>query len=230
MKVTFYQRKYGKPFTSSEKSKIAKERSDFLIFPERALLPTQCKVEVGLQLYEKEMDHLLDLSDSYKGVVLGGSLFRYDSRKKKVESVPLIQDFSLIDHYDIIHPSVEGLEPGDSENIFIMAGVRFTILAGNDIYDRNMLQTIQNKGIDIIFYLDGIRQTRTYEEDLEFFSTLSKERNWNIFRVCGHDVENGYSGRSLVSTPSGIQWKVGMIEEGQDILKTIHFAQSNPFL
>ncbi|MCC5814540.1 MAG: amidohydrolase [Leptospira sp.] len=229
MKITFYQKKIASPIGDSEKTKLSKEKSDFLLLPQRSLLDSPTDITKGINQYDKVLNRVLDLTENYKGVVLGGTLYRKDSGKS-LESVPITQELNLIDHYDITMPSEKGLSVGDSEIAFIMAGVRFSILAGKDLENAKLLEDISQKGIGIIFYFDGIPQSRSYEEDLEFFSELAKTKNWNIFRICGHDVANGIFGRSLVATPTGIQWKVGKMEEDKDIIKTIHFAQANPFL
>lgn len=228
MKITFCQKKIGIGLNPAEKTKLFKERSDFLLLPYRFFIG-QSHPEKTLASYQPYLDQLVDISEKYKGVVLGGSLCREESGKKW-ESVPLVYDMNLVDHYDLRNTDLEGFTSGDSEISFIMAGVRFSILAGGDIYDAKLLDEISEKEINTIFFLDGGKSDRTYEEDLEFFIQLSKERNWNIFRICGHDLENGIEGRSLVSTPTGIQWKVGKMEVDKDIIKTIHFAQANPFL
>lgn len=230
MKITFLQKQIGTNISNTEKAKLSKERSDFLLIPEFGIQGPDGNLTSKVDSYEKNIDHLLDVSEAYKGVILGGTLIRRDSRKKTVESVPLVQDVNLIDHYDVLHPGIAGTEAGESETIFIMAGVRFAILTGKDIEDKNHLAAIEEKGVQILFYLDGNPQTRTYDEDLEYFSDLSKSRNWNIFRICGFDRPSGREGRSLVSTPTGIQWKVGKTELDKEILKTIHFAIPNPFL
>ncbi|WCL47992.1 amidohydrolase [Leptospira sp. GIMC2001] len=230
MKISFYQKKIGEKFTSQEKLKISKEKSDFLILPPRLILPLGLNEDNWLANYDNYLDQILELSETYKGVILGGTLLRKDSRGKRVESVPIVQGVNLIDHYDLVKPSISSAVAGDSETIFIMAGVRFAIITGNEIDDSEFLNDIKSKGIQTIFVLESNITNRTYEEELEYFSDIAKKYSFNIFRVCGYNQMGKILGRSLVATPTGIHWKVGKMEEFNDILKTIHFAQANPFL
>jgi len=228
MKVTIFQRELGRKFSSQEYTKLKKEKSDFLLLPQRSLFLPSSNPSEAVSDYSSHLNELLDASVHYSGVLIGGTLFR----KSEIgihESVPIIKDVSLIDHYDLKTSSISPVQPGSSETVFIMAGVRFSILVGNDILNETYTREISDKDIRILFYLDSEPSQRTYEEDLEFFSELSRNRNWNVFRVCGYKEEFGIPGRSLLSTPSGIQWKVGKSEEYKDILKTIHFAHSSPF-
>lgn len=229
MKITFYQKKIATPLAEGELLKINKERSNFLLLPQRGLLDDPLDINAGIKNFDKIIDRVMDLTENYKGVVLGGTVYRVHSGKN-YESVPIAGDLNIIDYYDLSAPTEKGLAQGDSEIAFIMAGVRFSILVGKDLDNTKLLDEIHSKGINMIFYFDGIPQERSYEEDLEYFSELAKSRNWNIFRICGYDIDKKIYGRSLVATPTGIQWKVGKMEEDKNIIKTIHFAQANPFL
>jgi predicted amidohydrolase len=229
MKVTIFQKQLGERISLTEKQKLAKERSDFLLLPQYLLNDPNLKEHSIQDHYDESIDHLLDISEVYKGVILGGSLYR-KSQSQIFESVPIIQDLNLVDNYDTKNSKLEKARIGESETIFIMAGVRFSILVGEDIADRETITELREKGISIFFHLDSLPRTRDYDGDLEYYKNLCSEFGINIFRVCGYSKDSGLEGRSLVATPTGIQWKVGKMESDKSLFKTIHFVQANPFL
>ena len=230
MKITFFQKKLNSKITSTELTKLSKEKSDFLLFPAGFAIQLTHSIPESITRYDSILDQLMNVSENFKGVILGGTLIRKDSRGKSVESVPIVQDLNFIDHYDLQIPTNSNLSVGDSETIFIMAGVRFGLLAGVDYENPEILEKLQKKGIQTVFILDGAKNSRTYEDDLDYFFNLAKNYSFNVFRICGYDLDRSRLGRSLVATPTGIQWKVGKMEEDKDIIKTIHFPQANPFL
>jgi len=230
MKITFVQKQLNSKFTDNELLKISKERSDFILFPARVLLDFHHSPQESVNRYDSILDQWMDVSEKHKGVLIAGTMYRKLANGSIIESVPIIQDLNFIDHYDLQKPNAPITQTSESETVFIMAGVRFGLLAGKDYEDQTILESLQKKGIQTVFILDGLVNTRSYEEDLEYFFQMAQDYDFNIFRICGYDTKKKILGRSLVATPSGIQWKVGKMEEDKDIIKTIHFAQANPFL
>lgn len=222
MKFTIIQKKLGSPISKELLAKLTKEKSDFLLLPQKVFYKPNENPETFMSRYQSDIDSLLDLSVSYPGAIIGGTLYSNSSQKIN-EETPIIKEMSVIDRF----------ERGDSPNkeiAFIVSGIRFSFLIGRDSENKSILDSISEKKVSFVFCLDSEPSLRTYEEDLEFFSQLASSRKWNLFRVCGFHDDPFLAGRSLFATPSGIQWKVGKLEENKEIMKTIHFNITNPFL
>lgn len=230
IKISVYQKDLHKKFTKDQLVKIAAQRANFLLLPEGFPHFFQAQTPNDASKHEKEyQDHLLEISETYQGVIMGGSHYRKNAEGKLVSSSPIVQSLVLVDFYDKKNPSAKEAEitKGDTESIFIMGGLRFGILVGEDINDNAIWNQFKTEGLEVVFHLSSEESGRSYEEDLDFFSSISKEMKMHIIRVCG--ISEGKPGRSLYASPSGINWKVGKSEEDTEVFKTLSVTVKENF-
>ncbi len=204
-------------------AKIKLQKSQFLLLPEG--YPEFYRSDsISAQIGQESVytDHLLEVSDNFSGVVLGGSLYKQEG-SQIFKSSPILQNTTLIDFYQKKNISSEekqkGISPGVSESIFIMGGIRYGILLGEDASELSLWEHFVSQKIEIVFHLTSEITTRSYEEDLNYYASLSKTYNLHVVRVCG--ISKVAKGRSLYASPTGINWKTGKMEEESEVLKTL---------
>ncbi|BDA78839.1 hypothetical protein LPTSP3_g17690 [Leptospira kobayashii] len=230
IKISIYQKNIHKRFTKDEIGKIALARANFLLLPESFPFFFQADSPSAAAKHEKEyQDHLLEISETFKGVILGGTHYRKNEEDKLVSASPIVQSVVLVDFYEkkTLGPEETELSPGQTESIFIMGGLRFGILVGEDINNQSIWDHFEKDKIEVIFHLSSEQGVRSYEEDLEFFAGLSKKTKTHIIRVCG--VSENKKGRSLYASPSGVNWKVGKMEEDKEVFKTLSVTVTSNF-
>ncbi len=171
-------------------------------------------------------DELLQISEYYKGVIIGGSMFRKGDFGKLKISVPIIQDVVVVDWYDKRELSSEEnvASPGDAETIFIMGGFRFGIVAGKEIANSERLEELKSQNVNLLFHIDSVSEPDfTHAQDLERYVKLSAQYGIFIARVSGVGSSLGHAGvgRSLLSTSSGVNWKVAESEKDKEVIKTV---------
>ncbi|AVV79133.1 Amidohydrolase [Leptospira santarosai] len=227
VKVTLFQKHINRPVSNDQKLKLSKEKSDFLLLPE--YFPFYDSSSSPEKLSEKSKilsDELLRISEYYKGVIIGGAVFRKDDSGKLKLSVPIVQDVVVVDWYDKreLSPEENPAVSGDSETIFIMGGVRFGIAAGKEIRNSERLEELKSQGVNLLFHIDCIYESdSTHAQDLERYAKLSSQYDIFIARVGGVGSVFGRNriGRSLLSTPSGVNWKVAESEKDKEVIKTV---------
>ncbi|MEM7183042.1 MAG: amidohydrolase, partial [Spirochaetota bacterium] len=217
IKVTLFQKNINQDITRDQKVKLISQKSDFVIFPEYFPYTAQWNEKSPTDNSSIYVDRLLEISEYYKGTIIGGSIIR-EENGKLYHSCPIIKDVALIDWYDI--KSVEAqkdrtsvnLTEGQGEGIYILNGVRFGITLGADILREEFLQFYQKEGVEVVFnplatpLLNNTAEKKQYDKDLEHYAALSKEYALNLVRVCaiGDAFGSSYSGRSLYCGESGI--------------------------
>ncbi|TGK53639.1 amidohydrolase [Leptospira kanakyensis] len=223
IKIAIYQKNLHKRIGSEEISKIQQTKAHFLLLPEGFPHFFQGETPEIASKHEKEyQDQLLEISESFSGVILGGTHYRKNEEGNLVSALPIVQSLVLVDFYEKKSPSnlnEPGVVKGKTESIFIMGGLRFGLLVGEDLENESIWDEFKKEDIEIVFYLSGEDGKRSYEEDLTFFETLAKQKSVHLIRVCG--PTEGKPARSLYASPSGINWKVGKMEEDKDVLKTL---------
>ncbi|MCW7497304.1 amidohydrolase [Leptospira levettii] len=223
IKIAIYQKNLHKRFTHDEIVKIQQSKAHFLLLPEGYPHLFQSVSPKEGTKHEKEyQDHILEISEKFTGVILGGSHYRNNESGKLVAALPIVQSLVLVDFYEkkTPNPSVDiEVKEGLTESIFIMGGLRFGLLLGEDIQNKSIWEEFKKENIEIIFHLDTANPNRTYKDDLSDYENLAKEKNIHLIRVCG--PTEGKPARSLYASPSGINWKVGKIEEDKDVFKTL---------
>ncbi|XDD48126.1 amidohydrolase [Leptospira sp. WS39.C2] len=223
IKIAIYQKNIHKRFSQEEIIKIQQSKAQFLLLPEGYPHFFQSSSPSDGAKHEKEyQDHLLEISEKFTGVILGGSHYRNNDNGKLVAALPIVQSLVLVDFYEkkTLNPNIDlSVQNGSTESIFIMGGLRFGLLLGEDFQNKIIWEEFKKEGIEIIFHLDTTKPNKTYEEDLSDYETLAKEKNIHLIRVCG--TTEGIPARSLYASPSGINWKVGKVEEDKDVFKTL---------
>ncbi|PJZ59172.1 amidohydrolase [Leptospira barantonii] len=226
-KVTLFQKQINQPVSSDQKSKLSKEKSDFLLLPEYFPLYDSSSTPEKLADKSKFLsDELLQISEYYKGVIIGGSIFRKDDSGKLRISVPIVQNVVVVDWYDKreLSPEENAAVPGDAETIFIMGGFRFGIVAGNEIKNQTRLEELKSQNVNLLFHIDSVLESdSSHAQDLERYAKLSSQFDIFIARVGGVGSALGRKGigRSLLSTSSGVNWKVAESEKDKEVIKTV---------
>jgi predicted amidohydrolase len=231
IKITVFQKNINTDVSRDQKQKLISQKSDFLILPR--FFPTLTKVSEKSTLHNHKIyvDKLLEISEYYKGVVIGGTILR-EVNGKVYESCPIIQDINVIDWYDARIPEKSGELPvaaGESESIFILGGVRFAILIGNESKNESFLSHIKSEKVELLLNSSSIYSSESepaeYQKDLDLFSEHSKNYSLNIVRASGIGRlfnNKELSGRSFYSSNTGIKWKVASFENQNEIIKTVN--------
>ncbi|MCG6168817.1 carbon-nitrogen hydrolase family protein [Leptospira sanjuanensis] len=226
-KVTLFQKQIHKPVSNDQKSKLSKEKSDFLLLPEYFPFYDSSAAPEKLSEYAKRYsDELLQISEYYKGVIIGGSMFRKDEGGKPKISIPIVQNVVVVDWYDKreLFPEESAAVAGDGETIFIMGGFRFGIVAGKEIFNEARFEELKSQNVNLLFHIDSVLESdSTHAQDLERYAKLSSRHGIFIARVSGVGSALGRNGvgRSLLSTSSGVNWKVAESEKDKEVIKTV---------
>lgn len=233
IKVSIYQKSIPDGLNLSIYKKLAALKSDFLIFPEYFYADTAVK-DYGSLLDKSQyaMDWLQKLNDTYKGIILGGSVLRKEDSGKTRSSCPVITGGTIVDWYNkrSLSPEESALSvvPGNEPGIYILGGHRFAILLGDDIKNKDYLKELADMGIRLIFAMvaspkkDESAESKQ-ERDLDIFAGPAAEYGLHIVKCGGTGtlVNQPLQGRSLVVAPSGISWRVAPHEEEMEIIKTV---------
>ncbi len=232
VKITIFQKDIHKRINKEDIQKISASRSQFLVLPEGFPEFFQSNSPADATKHEKEyQDHLLEVSEHFPGVIFGGSHFRNNESGHLTVSLPIVQSLVVVDFYEKKNPNPSrerSIKKGTSESIFIMGGLRFGFLLGEDILKNEIWEEFEREDIEIVFYLSKEQNNRSYEDDLKYFEDLAKNRKIHLIRVCATGGE--LLGRSLYASPSGINWKVGKIEEDKEVLKTLSVNLTRSYL
>ncbi|MCE9500718.1 MAG: amidohydrolase [Leptospira sp.] len=227
-KVTLFQKNINSEISKDQKQKLLSQKSDFLILPEYfPFLEPGDSIRNSISKSKENLDRILEISEYYKGVIIGGSIFR-EENGKIFNSCPIVQNVTLIDWYDkrIPGPNEKEIQNGDSSGIYIMNSIRFGILCGNESADEKILQNFSDEKIQVLFHLFADTDSSTkesYDKYLDHYLKLSKQYSFHILHVCGtgNIFGKNMEGRSLYASPSGINWKVGMSENNSEVIKTV---------
>lgn len=225
VKVSIFQKALHEGLNLASYKKIAALKSDFLLLPEYFFADQSVKDHKALA--DKSVfaqDWLLKLNDSYRGIVLGGSVVRKEG-DVQFASAPVISEGALVDHYDKRHLNADEqaiVQPGSGPGVFILGGFRFGVLLGGECANPTYITELAEQGIKIIFIMDT-RPDFDEAEDEEQILKPAAEHGLYIMRCCGTGQLFGKSirGRSLVASPTGVTWRVAPQEADQELLKTI---------
>lgn len=141
-------------------------------------------------------------------------------------SVPIIQSVVVVDWYEKheLLPVEKPALTGESETIFIMSGFRFGIVTGKEIENPKRLEELRSQNVNLLFHIDSVLEPdSTHAQDLERYAKLSAQSGIIIARVSGVGSALGRVGvgRSLLSTASGVNWKVAESEKDKEVIKTV---------
>lgn len=229
VKITIFQKNINSTISKEQKVKLISQNSDFLVFPR--FFPFLDGWSSKQETKEKKfLDLILEISEYYKGVVIGGSIFRKEG-KNYIESFPIVKDVNLIDYYNLHTGDSLGnikILPSSSECIFTLNGIRFAILPSKDFQNPKLLQQVKEEKIELIFNPDFVelspQENQIYNQELSHYSNISKEYQFQIVRACGIGSFGEFvlSGRSFYASTFGIRWKVAPTENQTEIIKTIN--------
>ncbi len=227
IKVTVFQKNIHSEITKDQKQKLIAAKSDFLLLPEYfpSFNPQDKTTIEKSKRKELYLDKILEVSEYFKGVIIGGSIVR-EFEGKYYYSTPIVQNVNLIDWYDKKVHEEKDIQNGDNDGIFILSGVRFAIFCGGDLSPNtysSQMERIQNEKIAIVLHLASNSNFANYEDDLKFYSNIAKNYNVQIIKCSGtgsHN-ENKLDGRSLFATKTGLNWKVAPFENDTEIIKTL---------
>ena len=225
VKVSIFQKSLQDGLNLTTYKKIAALKSDFLLLPEYFFADQSVKDYRSLA--DKSVfahDWLLKLNDSYRGIILGGSLIR-GANERQFASTPVVSEGALVDYYDKRELSAEEgklVKPGEGPGVFILGGFRFGVLLGGETRNPRYIEELAEQGIRIIFIMDTRADFDEAEDEEQILKPAAKHGLY-ITRCCGTGRLFGKEirGRSLVASPSGVSWRVAPQETDQEILKTI---------
>ncbi|TGK07895.1 amidohydrolase [Leptospira semungkisensis] len=232
VKITLFQKDLSQPVSPEQRSKLSKEKSDFLILPLYFPGGGNGSPESLASRSKSFLDEVFAVSEVYKGAILGGAMFRRDDEGQLRLSVPIVQNVVLVDWYDVKSLSSEDSPavPGNGEDSLILGGFRFGIFAGKEINDAARLDRLRSDRVNLAFHLDAVSENGSnYSQDLKDYADLSLKYGIFLIRSSGYGTPFGKKriGRSLLSTPTGVTWKVAETEQEKEIIKTVNINGIN---
>ncbi|EIE03070.1 hypothetical protein [Leptospira licerasiae] len=232
VKITLFQKDLSQPVSPEQRTKLSKEKSDFLILPLYFPGGGNGSPESLASRAKTFLDEIYAISEVYKGAIFGGGMFRRDDEGKLRFSIPIVQNIVLVDWYDVKGLSSEDSPaiPGSGEDSLILGGFRFGIFAGKEIQDRSKLEKLKSDRINLAFHLDSVSDNGIdYSQDLKNYADLSSQYGMFLVRSSGYGLPFGKKriGRSLLSTPTGVTWKVAETEQEKEIIKTVNINGIN---
>ncbi len=232
VKITLFQKDLSQPIAPEQRSKLSKEKSDFLLLPLYFPGGGSGTPESLASRSKSFLDEILAISEVYKGAIIGGGMFRRDEDGKLRLSIPIVQNVVLIDWYDVkdLSPEDSPAVSGNGEDALILGGFRFGILAGKEIEDEKKFERLKADRINLAFHLDVVPDNGIdYGMDLKKYADLSAKFGIFILRSSGYGFPFGKKriGRSLLATPTGVAWKVAETEQEKEIIKTVNINGIN---
>ncbi len=226
-KITLLQKNLNTEISKDLKQKIISQKSDFLILSSPFGISESSKPKDIVQNSKQNVDKLLEISEYYKGVIIGGGMLRSENGKI-FQSCPLVQDIQLIDWYDAKSPEkIHDLKLDKSlgDSIYILGKIRFGLCIGEESSDEKLLSHFQKEKIELIFnpFFQPKNEDSEYLSEQDKYANLSAKYSLNIVKVnpVGSYQTKELSGRSFHSGPSGIKWKVAASEKNLEIIKTL---------
>lgn len=231
VKVTIFQKLLPDGLNLTTFKKLAAVKSDFLLLPEYFYADASVKDPRDLKEKTKfALDWLLKLNNSYRGVIIGGSVV-LEENGRLYNATPVISGGQIVDWYrkrNLTENEKKFITPGTDAGIFMLGGHRFGVLICNDVRHRPYLDELAGQDVRLVFSVfNSPYREETIEEkymrDEELFCTPARENGQCIAKCCstGEIMGHRLQGRSLVATPRGISWRVPPAEEDRQILKTV---------
>ncbi|MCB1165391.1 MAG: carbon-nitrogen hydrolase family protein [Leptospiraceae bacterium] len=231
LKVSIFQKNLAEGLNLSLHKRLSAVKSDFLVFPEYFAVDGSTKDHRALADRTKfALDWLGKLSESYKGVVIGGTVIR-EIEGKFYNAMPVFFEGQLIDWYHkrfLTENEAPLLTPGKDPGVFILGGHRFGVLICADVLKPEYVKELADMDVKLIFtVMNSPYKEETVEEkherDEKLYCGPAREMGLSIIKCCSAGTIFGrrLQGRSLAVTPSGISWRVAPEEEDREILKTV---------
>jgi predicted amidohydrolase len=231
IKISVFQKAIPEPLGPSTFKKLSGLKSDFLVLPEYLFADASVRDHAGgLEKSRAALEWMTKLSDSYKGIIIGGSVLLQEDGKL-YNACPVICGSQVVDYYRKRHltePEKKIFAPGSEPGVFILGGFRFGVLICADLLHPSSLDELAGMGINLVFaVMNSPYREETVEEkrerDEKLFCQPAAKHKMVIAKCCGAGQTFGHriQGRSLVVTPSGISWRVSPGEEDKEIVKTV---------
>ncbi len=233
IRVSIFQKELGNPLGRSIAKAFTRLKSDFLLLPEFFYTDDETRGYDDLDVKSKGAeDWLTDVSELYKGTIIGGAYFRTSYKeKKKYLSIPIVVDGEIVDHYD--KKNLNTMEkkyasPGKDYGTFVLNGIFFAAISYVDLQKKEQVEFLAKQGIQLIFTQANFEIGFDKQNVQEYLVEVGMKYNVTIILCCGVGNfltdSNGIkklSGYSLVVTPFGISWQIHNNETNKEILKTI---------
>ncbi|HQI19830.1 MAG TPA: carbon-nitrogen hydrolase family protein [Leptospiraceae bacterium] len=231
VKISIFQKSIHEPLGPSTFKKLTGLKSDFLVLPEYLFADASVKDQAsGIEKSKQALDWLLKLSDSYKGIIIGGSVI-IEEDGKLYNATPIVSDSKIVDFYrkrNLTQNETKHLTAGTEAGVFILGGFRFGVLICADVLEPKLIDELAEMGVKLVFaVMNSPYREETVEEkkarDEKLFCAPAAKHGLVIAKCCGVGTTFGrkIQGRSLVVTPTGISWRVSLGEEDSELLKTI---------
>lgn len=231
IKISVFQKAIPEPLGPSAFKKLSGLKSDFLVLPEYVFADASVRDHAsGLEKSRAALDWMTKLSDSYKGIIIGGSII-LEEGGKLFNACPIIYGSQVVDYYRKRHLTEKEKKffaPGTDAGVFILGGFRFGVLICADLLEPSSLDELAGMGLNLVFavmnspYREETVEAKR-ERDEKLFCQPAAKHKMVIAKCCGVGQTFGQKiqGRSLVVTSSGINWRVSPGEEDKEIVKTV---------
>lgn len=231
IKISLFQKNISEGMNINVMKKIVALKSDMLVFPALFYADPSIKQLSDLKdRYPLTIDWLLKLSQSYKGIIIGGSLIK-EEQGKLYHATPVVYDENVIDWYHkriLDNEEKSFIEPGRDAGIFMLNNIRFAILIDREITNTTFIKELKENQVNLIFNISASFENeqngeKQLETENEFYHHLSKEHDITIVRCepVGSLFGKKLSGRSLLATPKGISWHTTRYDSNKQILKDL---------
>lgn len=231
LKITIFQKNLNEGLNLHILKKLVNIDSDFLVLPEYFAVDTNVKNYEDLKNKTKPaLEWLTKLSQSYRGILIGGSVIR-EQNEKFYNSCPILYKGEIVDWYskrELTDVEKKYLTAGSEPGIFILNGIRFGVLICNDINNKELINELNENQIKLIFVIVASLKKEEdlktkYQRDEELFAKPARENQQVIVKCSsvGNIFDKPLQGRSLLATPIGINWRVSPEEENKEILKSL---------
>ncbi len=234
IKVSIFQKNLNEGLNISVLKKIVSIKSDILVLPEFFYADNNIKNFLDLKYAGKNaLDWLLKLNQTYKGIIIGGSIL-IEKENTLYNASPIIYNGDVIDWYYkriLSEEEKNYIKPGNDYGIFILNHTRFAVLIGNDAKQIQFYEELKQQNVNLIFivnlnyneYANEEENLKDFIEEHKFYEKLAKEMQFNIIKcdAVGTYFQKKVLGRSLLSTPRGISWHSTFNEQENQILKHI---------
>jgi predicted amidohydrolase len=231
--ITIFQKNLNEGLNFNVMKKLLNIKSDIMVFPEYINIDSNIKSINEVQDQSKvALDWLLKLNNTYKGIIIGGSLIKKDEEGKLYNACPIIYNNEIIDWYykkNLAPYEKKILTAGKEPGIFILNNIRFGVLIGEDFLDSSNIDELTKQNIKLIIIIN-----KTFEKEdnnhEEILLNYAKQNN-QVFIKCdavGTLFEKKLIGKSSLITPNGISWHVTPKEFENQILKNL-MVQMNSY-
>ncbi len=228
IKTTIFQKNLTEGLNANILRKLITLKSDFLVFPEFFNADSNIKSIENLKDKSKiALDWLLKLNQSYKGIIIGGSILLEEEGNYYIVS-PILFNGELVDTYkkrNLSNEEKQFLKEGKDPGIFILNNIRFAVLISNDVYNDIYLEELKEQNIKLIFIVNHTLQNNLQENQVQenFFLDISRKYSFTIVKCDGVGTlfDKKLIGKSLVCSPKGITWRTSTIDEENQVIRDV---------